>query len=93
MGDGADAGPERGVISVGHEHGDGSRWQIVLDGDKRPLARDGQCDPARRHNRGDPGRTEQQPHAGPFAGPKPGSMMVPRGAYRSNQQAHPSWLG
>jgi hypothetical protein len=48
---------ERGVISVGYEHGDGSRWQIVLDGDRRPLAGDGQCDPARRHNRGDPGRT------------------------------------
>jgi hypothetical protein len=48
---------ERGVISVGYDHGDRSRWQIVLDGDRRPLARDGQCDPARRHNRGDPGRT------------------------------------
>jgi hypothetical protein len=31
---------------------------------------------------------EQQPHAGPFAGPKPESMMVPRGARRSDQQAH-----
>jgi len=31
---------------------------------------------------------EQQPHAGPFAGPKPESTMVPRGARRSDQQAH-----
>jgi hypothetical protein len=29
---------------------------------------------------------------GPFAGPKPESMMVPRGARRSDQQAHPSRL-
>ena len=36
---------------------------------------------------------EQQSHAGPFAGPKPESMMVPRGARRSDQQAHPSRLG
>jgi hypothetical protein len=36
---------------------------------------------------------EQQSHAGPFAGPKPESMMVPRGARRSDQQAHPGRLG
>jgi hypothetical protein len=36
---------------------------------------------------------EQQSHAGPFAGPKPESMMVPRGARRSDEQAHPSRLG
>ena len=29
---------------------------------------------------------EQQSHAGPFAGPKPESMRVPRGASRSNQR-------
>ena len=32
---------------------------------------------------------EQQSHAGPFAGPKPESMTVPRGARRSNRRAHP----
>ena len=31
---------------------------------------------------------EQQSHAGPFAGPKPESMMVSGGARRSDQQAH-----
>jgi hypothetical protein len=31
--------------------------------------------------------------AEPFAGPKPDSMMAPRGARRSDQQAHPSRLG
>jgi hypothetical protein len=35
---------------------------------------------------------EQQSHAGPFVGPKPKSMMVPRGARRSDQKAHPSRL-
>ena len=35
---------------------------------------------------------EQQSHAGPFAGPKPESMMVPRGARRSDQKAHPNRL-
>jgi hypothetical protein len=36
---------------------------------------------------------EQQSHAGPFAGPKPESTMVPRGARRSDEQGHPSRLG
>ena len=36
---------------------------------------------------------EQQPHAGPFAGPKPEPITVPRGASRSNRRAHPSRLG
>ena len=41
-------------------------------------------------HRSNPGRTtlphvEQQSRAGPFAGPKPESMMVPRGARRSGQ--------
>jgi hypothetical protein len=36
---------------------------------------------------------EQQSHARPFAGPKPESMMVPRGERRSDEQAHPSRLG
>jgi hypothetical protein len=36
---------------------------------------------------------EQQSQAGPFAGPKPGSMMASRGAGRSDQQAHPGRLG
>jgi hypothetical protein len=35
---------------------------------------------------------EQQSHAGPFAAPKPESMMVPRGARRSDQKAHPGRL-
>jgi hypothetical protein len=35
---------------------------------------------------------EQQSHAGPFAGPKPESMMVPGGARRSDLKAHPSRL-
>ena len=35
---------------------------------------------------------EQQSHAGPFAGPKPESMMVPRGARGPDLQAHPSRL-
>jgi hypothetical protein len=37
-------------------------------------------------------KIEQQPHAGPFAGPKPEPMTVPRGASRSNRRAHPSRL-
>jgi hypothetical protein len=35
---------------------------------------------------------EQQWHAGPFVGPRPESMMVPGGARRSQEQAHPSRL-
>jgi hypothetical protein len=34
-------------------------------------------------------KIEQQHTAGPFAGPKPEPMTVPRGASRSNRRAHP----
>jgi hypothetical protein len=37
-------------------------------------------------------KSEQQSRTGPFAGPKPESIMVPRGASRSNPRAHPSRL-
>jgi hypothetical protein len=39
------------------------------------------------------GSKSNSSRAGPFAGPKPEPMTVPRGATRSNRRAHPSRLG
>jgi hypothetical protein len=38
------------------------------------------------------GSKSNSSRAGPFAGPKPEPMTVPRGATRSNRRAHPSRL-
>jgi hypothetical protein len=71
----------RGIALVSAEHRE-----------QRFGRRDGSGDRGVASGEQEDSKIEQQSRAGPFAGPKPELMTVPRGTRRSEQKAHPSRL-